>query len=317
MHRVRRIVVLLAVIGGGLMLPGAATSAQDYDLDFTLPTAGKSGCMVCHGDPNLVRNVAGGLRSYWVDGEILDASAHASIYCVGCHTDFAFGAPHGADAADWRRTAKLACKNCHQEQFEAYSQGVHSISVKPGEIPDAERNGSAPTTPSAAATRSVTATRPPSPGEASGEEAEPLCGDCHGAHDIDVLTDNPAGRLRMHRRGAEVCGRCHEDHWESYNDYYHGRPYKEGVWDAPSCWQCHGWHDVRPVDDRRSTLHESKVVETCGACHRDSSEAFVDSTVGMIHGRDRVLDANVVYAVFADVRIAVTGLADRVASVFR
>lgn len=320
------------------MLPGGSTSGQSYDLEFTLPTAGKSGCMVCHGDENLIRPVAGGFVSYWVDGEVLDASAHAGISCVGCHTDFAFRAPHKAEAADWRATAKLACKNCHQEQFEAYSRGVHSISVKPGELPERERRngggtkgssaaakasnaataGSAAATGTSAVTTGTSAvttgtssvpTAPPAavstPTPVSDAE-KPLCGDCHGAHGISALTDDPDGRLELHRRGFEVCGRCHEDQWDSYDDYYHGRAFKLGVWDAPSCWRCHGAHGILPSSDRRSTASEQNLVGTCGACHRDATEDFVVSTVGMIHGRGEALEDNVAYSFIA-------GAVDRVA----
>ena len=28
----------------------------------------------------------------------------------------------------------------------------------------------------------------------------------------------------MHANGYEVCGRCHEETWDNYPDYYHGRP---------------------------------------------------------------------------------------------
>lgn len=329
MNRIRRIAGLLAVAAGILTLPMGSSTAQEYDLDFTLPTAGKSGCMVCHGDPNLIRPVAGGFVSYWVDGAVLDASAHAGVGCVGCHTDFAFKAPHAAEATDWRRTARLSCKNCHQDQFEAYGRGVHSISVKPGELSDRERKngasvptagvsatGSAPATRSAPTTASLPATGSLTATVASDAE-KPLCGDCHGAHDIDVLEDNPDGRLRLHRRGLEVCGRCHEEEWASYNDYYHGRPYKRGTWDAPSCWQCHGWHDIYPSTDRRSSASEARLVETCGACHRQASEEFVFSTVGMIHGRDTVLEENPVYSAISTVGSSIAGLFDRIRQLFQ
>lgn len=306
--------------------------AQDYDLEFTLPTAGKSGCMVCHGDANLVRPVGNGFVSYYIDGAVLDGSAHSKIMCTGCHTDFAFKAPHAAEVSDWRATAKLACKNCHQEQFEAYSKGVHSISIKPGaegaaeardevlagraatgtaqpstgsvaatgsasSTPSAATTGSAPSTPSVTSTRSTDTTA----------AEKPLCGDCHGAHDIAVLTDNPGGRLILHRRGADICGRCHEEPWGTYNDYYHGRAFKAGSWDAPACWDCHGWHEIYPADDRRSGVSEGNITETCAACHKQAGEDFVVATKDMIHGRDSILQENPVFSAYAVVKEAIGG----------
>ncbi len=142
------------------------------------------------------------------------------IMCTGCHLDFAYKSPHNIEQTDWVRTARLACKNCHQDQWTAYSNGVHSISVS-------------------LARRS------------SADDAEkPLCGDCHGpSHEIEWLTDNPegAGRPCM-RNGYEVCGRCHEDMWDNYQDYYHGAAYQEGSPDAPACWDCHGYHLILPSE---------------------------------------------------------------------
>ncbi len=59
--RQRIMVVLLAA--AALWSVPVIAQAQDYDLSFTLPTAGKSGCMVCHADQNLGR-VEG---STWVE----------------------------------------------------------------------------------------------------------------------------------------------------------------------------------------------------------------------------------------------------------
>lgn len=327
------------------MLSVGSALAQDYDLEFTLPTAGKSGCMVCHGDPNLVRPLGDGFVSYYVDPAVLDGSAHSKIMCTGCHTDFAFKAPHGADRTDWRAVAKMACKNCHQDQFEAFGKGIHSLSVKPGTAEANEVRGesmasraatatsrpatsSAGATGSAGATSSVAATGSapasgsvPPTGSADGTRSagttgsvtstptaeKPLCGDCHGAHDIAMLTDNPEGGLILHRRGREVCGRCHTEPWETYNDYYHGRAFKAGAWDAPACWDCHGWHDIYPTDDRRSAVSESNITETCASCHKKAGQDFAVASKDMIHGRDEVLRQNPAYALYVRVKDAIGG----------
>ena len=113
---------------------GSTTSTQPstYDLTFTLPTAGKSGCMVCHGDPNLVRIQGGQTVSMWVDTAMIESSAHATVQCTGCHLDFAYSVPHVATGSEeWRDIAKAACKNCHKEAFSAYSAGVHSPAPAP------------------------------------------------------------------------------------------------------------------------------------------------------------------------------------------
>ena len=243
------------------------SATATYDLSFTLPTAGKSGCMVCHGDANLVRIQAGKAVSMWINSAVLESSAHANIQCTGCHVDFAYSVPHAQSANEaWRDVAKAACKNCHKDAFEAYSKGVHSPAPTPG------------------GTKNVATT--------SGVTRLPLCGDCHGAHDIRTLKDDPAGQEALHARGKQVCGDCHKDFWDNYADYYHGAAYKLGAPDAPACWQCHGAHDILPSSDRRSAVNQINLVETCGQCHHNDPNETYTSYSQFIHKRSAEVAAN-------------------------
>jgi len=245
----------------------SAVTTATYDLSFTLPTAGKSGCMVCHGDPNLVRIVNGRTVSMFISTAVLNNSAHANVQCTGCHLDFAYSVPHANAASNaWRDVAKSACKNCHKEAFTAYSKGAHSPA------------------PTSAGTQRTTTT--------SGVKRKPLCGDCHGSHDIQKLKGNPAGQEALHSRGKEICGNCHLDFWDNYDDYYHGRAYKRGAPDAPACWQCHAAHDILPSTDRRSSVNQVNLVETCGQCHTNQpNEAYTSYSV-LIHKRSEQVAAN-------------------------
>ncbi len=112
------------------------TAPDTYDLSWTLPTAGKSGCLVCHGDQNLQRVQGGATVSLYVSYEQLQVSAHANVPCTGCHSDFAFKTPHNnTDSDAWKAVAKSSCKNCHKSQFAAYTAGVHSPARPPGVRP--------------------------------------------------------------------------------------------------------------------------------------------------------------------------------------
>jgi hypothetical protein len=281
-------VAALVVLATLLMLPAAALAqeatvtvsgeAGGYDVDFTLPTAAKSGCLVCHGDENLIRLREDEVVSFFVDPAQLEAGPHATVQCSGCHLDFAFTLPHVQEAEEWQNTAKSACKNCHEDQYLEYGQGVHRPDVGNGAAVDAEE--------------------------------KPLCGDCHGSHDIVALVDSPAGQQAMRDNAYEVCGRCHEDYWGTYNDYYHGRGFKAGAQDAPSCWDCHGYHDIRPSDDRLSMVHESRLAETCtggDACHDDVNDGYLDYAE-LIHGQREVYEQNPLLAFFNRIRSAITGL---------
>jgi len=269
-----------------LLYAPAVALAQDYDLTFTLPTAGKSGCMVCHADPNLGRLQGDQWVSYYVEGGPLDDGPHSAVMCTGCHLDFAYKSPHEVDPIEWVRTARLACKNCHQEQWTAYSEGIHSISVQPGDE-----------------FTELDATKP-------------LCGDCHGpSHEILALTDNPQGQADLHRRGYEICGRCHEDYWDNYYDYYHGAAYQRGATDAPACWDCHGFHDMQPSSDRDSAVHPDNLEETCSQCHDGANEAYV-SYAGLVHRRADVYAENPLYSFIKDTRDSIEGFFGTIRSWF-
>jgi hypothetical protein len=265
----------------------SVSSTAPYALDFTLPTESKAGCMVCHGDKNLTRLKGGKTISYYIDAETVGKSSHANQFCVSCHLDFAYKAPH--TNSDWQSTAKLACKNCHNDQFLAFGKGAHRRAI--------DATGTA----------------------AKVEATKPLCGDCHGSHDIMRLKEStegvaPPGKAELHARGYEVCGRCHQEYWNSYNDYYHGAAYKAGAKDAPACWDCHGWHDILPSKDPRSKVNAAHLVETCSTgtgCHQQhgtASDEFIKASAAMIHGKQKVRAENPLLVLMKRITDAIGGL---------
>lgn len=276
------------------------TTEQTYDLDFALPTAGKSGCLVCHGDPNLARASETTTYSLYVSAEQIQASAHADSVCTGCHIDFAFKTPHEnvVNGGQWRDTAKLACKSCkqHAPQAADYAAGAHSPAGKPGE------------NAAQAEARRV----------ASGKPAKmPLCGDCHGSHDIASMEDTAAVNV-YHRTGLEVCGQCHEDYATTYADYYHGAAYRNGALDAPACWDCHGTHEILPASDRRSMVSPQRLADTCGqeGCHvGEATEEFLEYAT-LVHGKGDLVQENPVYAAYDSARARVRQVFETIRSWF-
>lgn len=80
----------------------------------------------------------------------------------------------------------------------------------------------------------------------------------------------------------DVCGKCHSDaaFMRQYNpnlrvdqvvEYYssvHGKRLRE-VKDSKvaTCASCHKPHSIRPANDARSSVHPTRVADTCGSCH--------------------------------------------------
>jgi hypothetical protein len=263
---------------------GSTITSPAYDLDWTLPTAGKSGCLVCHGDPGLVRIIDGQTVNLYVDSEVLKTSAHKNITCTDCHLDFAYKAPHGnvvSNGDAWKAIAKSSCQNCHKDALLQYANSAHS---------PANRTGTS--------TSPVGAPDSSAPGK-----PKPLCGDCHGGHDIPAKDDKQAQR-EEHASAAEVCGQCHEKWASDYSDYYHGAAYARGAPDAPACWQCHNTHLILPSSDRNSWTNPDNLVTTCGQCHLAANRAYT-AYGQFVHHRRETLQANPVYKMVSAARSAV------------
>jgi hypothetical protein len=161
---------------------------------------------------------------------------------------------HGRSKLDYRTIASLSCRSCHGAEWNLYQQGVHGKKGK----------------------------------------QYPTCADCHGSHDIGLITKDPLARLRLHQSGYQVCGRCHQAYWSGYDDYYHGAAYKRGAPDAPSCWQCHRAHDIYPSKFIGSATNPSRIGSVCSVCHTGVQKQFSAYSTA-VHGFARLRRTNLLY----------------------
>lgn len=117
------------------------------------------------------------------------------------------------------------------------------------------------------------------------------CASCHGG-DASVMGLEGMDRKKGYigkpspAQVVEVCGKCHADanFMRRYNpslrvdqvtEYLtsvHGRRLKEKKdFKVANCASCHAPHGIRPANDARSSVHPTRVAETCGACHADKN----------------------------------------------
>jgi len=111
------------------------------------------------------------------------------------------------------------------------------------------------------------------------------CQDCHGsAHEILPISDLDSPMSAVKQPAA--CGECHETGnglIQGYLDSVHGRALlKSGlVMVAPSCSDCHGSHDIQPIDDESSRVSHAKTPDTCGSCHQGILMQWENSAHGL------------------------------------
>lgn len=257
-----------------------------------------SECMFCHGDAAMkVTREDGSTRSVYLDEELYKTSVHGNEGCIACHVDIG-ELPHPPELEP------VNCGNCHT-QPEAYEKsvhgqrllnqdsdvsgctdchGVHDIlkssdplsRTHPVNLPAtcgrchsdpglAKRHMISVMDPSESYLKSVHAAE-----IAKGDLEAASCNDCHGSHDIlpSFEPESPVYRRNI----AETCGRCHKNEVEEYKKSIHGRALAAGIKDAPTCYDCHGEHDITGPLAAGSNINPRKLVtDTCTRCHDDET----------------------------------------------
>ncbi len=200
--------------------------------------------------------------------------------CTDCHN------PHYQSRLTDEQTGELTpearihvpetCARCHSTIYEMYETTVHGSALTGEGNPDV-----------------------------------PTCIDCHGVHNI---TDPTTNEFRL-ASPIEMCGKCHTDEEKmskygistnvlnTYVGDFHGttvifeQQSPDQETNKPVCFDCHGIHDIKSVDDPQSgiAIKENLLVK-CARCHSDSIPAgFTDSW--MSHYTPSVEDYPLVYFV--------------------
>ncbi|NWF90261.1 MAG: cytochrome c3 family protein [Ignavibacteriaceae bacterium] len=97
----------------------------------------------------------------------------------------------------------------------------------------------------------------------------PTCENCHSAHKIK-RADSEGFKLTI----MNQCGNCHKQIADTYFDTYHGKVTQLGYTKTAKCYDCHGAHDILPVENPLSHLNRKNVVETCKKCHPNANRQF-------------------------------------------
>ena len=266
-------------------------------------------CLACHGDPGLTMTFPSGeVLSLYMDAEAFRGSVHGDrLDCVDCHSRNT-GYPHLPmevySRRDFARAEYELCKRCHFENYSRTLDSIHFDAMAQGNVnaPICTDCHTAHTVTMEKSRAAIAQTCSQCHGEiyraysesvhGSALRAEnpdvPVCITCHGVHNIGSAT-SPTFR----QASVDLCAKCHADKelmgkygisssvLKTYLDDFHGKTvgfYQEqtsDVWpDVAVCSDCHGVHDIKPVDDPESRVIKENLLTTCRRCHPDATANF-------------------------------------------
>ena len=279
-----KIAGVLAALAVFLMLPATTNAAVSASQGVTsesvtitpnpayaegLPEPWK--CLVCHADPKLQDDKV--LKSLYFDPAEVEKSSHISIGCAGCHTNYTTKPDQEherislADTKSFIKIAQGSCVKCpaHADEVKKMKLSAHGIEPSAEALFD-----------------------------------QPTCAVCHEFHNMPDRKKDKEFDTALHMNAQTMCGKCHPKAWASYNDYYHGRAYKNGDVRAPSCQDCHTSHSVMFGDEAASTITKKNLSKTCEKCHKNVDDQFM-SYAPLIHGHQTMFQKNPLVVFFMNI----------------
>jgi nitrate/TMAO reductase-like tetraheme cytochrome c subunit len=180
--------------------------------------------------------------------------------CTDCHnphTQPVITDQNGALLPEARLAIPETCARCHNAIFETYKQSVHGAALTQ-----------------------------------EGNTDVPTCINCHGVHNI---TDPTTTAFRL--QSPQMCAKCHTnaaimdkygistDVLNTYVADFHGttvtlfeKVTPDQATNKPVCFDCHGVHDIKRVDDPVYGLQmKQNLLTACQRCHPDASTNFPDA----------------------------------------
>lgn len=236
-------------------------------------------CLACHSTMKGKIKKEKGFIDVNVDSEKYAQSVHGGIDCITCHKQFSAN-PHqpqtnsdipadiSALAISISHKAKAdpvaiaACAECHGDVYNSWKESIHGINI----IDKKQSDGAG-------------------------------CTDCHGSPHYISPNTSPSSSVNK-RNVVKVCGECHEKEeiaekynlgthiLERYYESFHGKKYVLGHQKAPTCINCHGYHDIKKWDDPKSSVAWDNRIETCGKCHEGATKKFVTAITHKPVGKD-------------------------------
>lgn len=275
----------------------------------------KEECFSCHQLPEMVLPLENGEKlNLTIDPEAFAASVHGlqNFECTDCHTGIT-DYPHPEFVTDNRREVSIrlnqVCMDCHTGQSEVYAKGRHAQEFVKGNLETAlcvDCHSSHAVKSLIGSKVEIAKTCQKCHGDIynfyknsvhgvallDDENFDvPTCTDCHENHDNTGPGDE--GFILF---SPQICENCHGDEelmskygirsivFETYVADFHGATVTifekiapDQQTNKPVCIDCHGVHDIHPVDEKNSSLMKENLLDTCLRCHPDATTGFSDA----------------------------------------
>ena len=223
-------------------------------------------CGKCHLNPEIAsKNPSGSVakvESYFTSihgWALARAGLVNSAVCTDCHGNHDIHRTTDPNSKVARANIPKTCSQCHLGVYETYLSSIHGAKF------------------------------------AAGNPDVPVCTNCHSEHQIQVAS-NPNSSVNP-AQVSKTCSACHENvalnlkyglptgRLKSYQSSYHGISNKLGDLTVANCASCHGYHDVLPSSDPRSSVSPHNLSHTCGKCHPQGDRPWY---IGKIHASKRM-----------------------------
>jgi len=230
-------------------------------------------CVQCHYEANIVgapQTIKYRQYKESVHGKAHEKGDPRAPICQDCHGDHDIRPPADSTSTMYRKNiAHDVCAQCHVEIYRVYRESVHGVAL------------------------------------AAGKLDSPTCTDCHGEHSIFPATD-PRSSIYP-KNVVKTCPRCHAaeaimrraglptEPVTTYKESFHGVASEYGMTTVADCASCHGFHDIRPSSDPKSSINKAHLAATCGRCHPGAGSKI---TEGKIHVEPEKKEAGIVYYVY-------------------
>lgn len=123
----------------------------------------------------------------------------------------------------------------------------------------------------------------------SSMHAQVACSQCHS--DVNTSHERPCDNITK----KVDCTKCHEAIGQDYMQSVHGQLFSKNDPNAPTCFECHGTHNILGRVNSKSPIFPTNIPQLCARCHREGEKAairykgtekdIINNYVESIHGK--------------------------------